>query len=225
LFNHRITVVLIYTLITVILAWQAGKLELSASFEKMIPTHHPYIQNFLRYQDQLHGLGNAVRVTVENRQGSIYDAAYLDVLRRLSDEIFLIPGVDRVKMKSLWTPTTRWIGVTEEGLEGGPVIPDGYDGSEASLQKLKANIARSGVLGQLVALDTRSSVIYVPLLARDSDGRRLDYAVFANQLERLRTNFKHEGVAIHITGFAKIIGDLIDGVRAVVLFFALAHRR
>ena len=41
----------------------------------------------------------------------------------------LLPGVARNQMKSLWTPTTRWVGVTEDGLEGGPVIPDGYDGS------------------------------------------------------------------------------------------------
>jgi hypothetical protein len=36
-------------------------------------------------------------------------------------------------MKSLWTPSVRWTGVTEEGLDGGPVIPDDYDGSPASL--------------------------------------------------------------------------------------------
>ena len=56
-------------------------------------------------------------------------------------------------MKSLWTPSTRWIGVTEEGLDGGPVIPEDYDGSPASLQKLKANVARSGQIGQLIAAD------------------------------------------------------------------------
>ncbi|AVR87126.1 efflux RND transporter permease subunit [Thauera aromatica] len=222
LFNYRLVVVLLCAIITAILGWQATKLELNASFEKTIPAHHPYIQNFLRYQSELTGLGNAVRVAVENPEGTIYDASYLDALQRLSDEIFLLPGVDRVRMKSLWTPATRWVGVTEEGLEGGPVIPDGYDGSPASLEQLRANIARSGEIGQLVALDARSSVIYVPLLARDAGGRELDYAVFAEHLEALRTKYEAEGVGIHITGFAKLVGDLIDGVRVVLVFFALA---
>jgi predicted RND superfamily exporter protein len=222
LFNHRILVVTLCALITGILGWQAGHLKVVAGFEKMIPTHHPYIQNYLRYQDELHGLGNAVRVVVENMQGTIYHADYLDVLRRLNDEIFLIPGVDRVKMKSLWTPSTRWIGVTEEGLEGGPVIPDGYDGSPASLERLASNIVRSGEIGQLVALDTRSSVIYVPLLTQYGDGRPIDYAAFGGQLEQLRAKYEGEGVAIHITGFAKIVGDLIDGMDGVLLFFTLA---
>ena len=222
LFNHRIAVVILCAIITLLLGWQATKLELNASFEKTIPAHHPYIQNFLAYQSQLAGLGNAVRIAVDNPNGSIYDAAYLDTLRRLSDEIFLLPGVDRVGMKSLWTPTTRWVGVTEEGLEGGPVIPEHYDGSAVSLDELRANIARSGEIGQLVALDHRSSVIYVPLLAKDTEGHTLDYAAFADQLEALRAKYELEGVKVYIVGFAKIVGDLIDGVRAVLMFFALA---
>ena len=236
LFNNRIAVLVVCVLVTLLLGWQTTRLELNASFDKTIPQRHAYIQNYQAHKADLVGLGNAVRIAVANPRGTIYDAAYLDTLRKLSDEIFLIPGVNRVQMKSLWTPSTRWVGVTEEGLEGGPVIPDGYDGSAASLAKLEANMARSGELGQLVALDARSSVIFVPLLDKDSEGRPLDYAQFATRLEALRTKYESpladatprgstdepQGVRIHITGFAKIVGDLIDGVRAVLVFFAIA---
>lgn len=225
LFNHRLLVVVLCALVTLVLGWQATRLQLQASFEKTIPTGHPYIANYLAHQTELSGLGNAVRIAVARPQGpegGIYDAAYLDTLRRLTDAVFLLPGVDRVAMKSLWTPTTRWFGVTEEGLEGGPVIPDGFDGGQASLQQLAANVARSGEIGQLVARDARSSVIFVPLLAKDADGNAIDYARLSEQLEALRSQFEREGVTIHITGFAKLVGDLIDGVRAVLLFFALA---
>ncbi|WAJ35926.1 MMPL family transporter [Pseudomonas sp. GOM7] len=222
LFNHRLLVVLLCAITTGLLAWQTTKLELNASFEKTIPTEHPYIQVFQHYQSQLTGLGNSVRIAVQNPAGDIYDPNYLDALRRLSDAIFLLPGVDRVNMKSLWTPSTRWTGVTEDGLEGGSVIPNGYDGSPASLEQLRANIARSGEIGQLVAVNARSTVIYVPLLAKDSNGQPLNYATFANQLEQLRQQYEGEGLSIHITGFAKIVGDLIDGVRAVLVFFAIA---
>lgn len=222
LFNHRAVVVLLCALVTALLGWQATRLQLNASFEKTIPTSHPYIQNFLAYQSELSGLGNAVRVAVARPQGNIYDAQYLDTLRRLSDEVFLLPGVDRARMKSLWTPTTRWVGVTEDGLEGGPVIPDGFDGSSAKLQQLAANVARSGEIGQTVARDAASTVIFVPLLVKDAQGQSLDYALLSRQLETLRGKYEAEGVAIHITGFAKIVGDLIDGVRAVLVFFAMA---
>ena len=222
LFNHRAIVVLLCALVTLLLGWQATRLQLNASFEKTIPTSHPYIQNFLAHQSELSGLGNAVRIAVAQPEGSIYDAKYLDTLRRLSDEVFLLPGVDRARMKSLWTPTTRWVGVTEDGLEGGPVIPDGFDGSPGKLQQLAANVARSGEIGQTVARDAQSSVIFVPLLAKDAEGQAIDYARLSGQLEELRTKYEAEGVSVHITGFAKIVGDLIDGVKAVLVFFAIA---
>jgi predicted RND superfamily exporter protein len=223
LFNHRLVVIVLCALVTALLGWQATRLVLNASFEKTIPASHPYIQNFLQQQNELTGLGNAVRIAVANPGGDLYDAKYLETLRRLSDEVFLLPGVARNQMKSLWTPTTRWVGVTEDGLEGGPVIPDGYDGSPASLAQLRANIARSGEIGQIVALDGKSSVIYVPLLAKDAEGRPLDYGVLAQRLEALRSKYEAQGgVKVHITGFAKIVGELIGGVRAVLVFFALA---
>ena len=222
LFNHRAIVVLLCALVTLLLGWQATRLQLNASFEKTIPTSHPYIQNFLKYQAELSGLGNAVRIAVAQPEGSIYDAQYLDTLRRLSDEVFLLPGVDRARMKSLWTPSTRWVGVTEDGLEGGPVIPDGFDGSPAKLQQLAANVARSGEIGQTVARDAQSSVVFVPLLAKDAEGQAIDYARLSGQLDALRTKYEADGVRVHITGFAKIVGDLIDGVRAVLVFFAIA---
>lgn len=222
LFNHRAWVVVLCALITAVLGWQVSRLSLNASFEKTIPTSHPYIQNYLAHQAELTGLGNAVRIAVANPRGSIYDAAYLDTLRQLSDEVFLLPGVARNQMKSLWTPNTRWIGVTEDGLEGGPVIPDGYDGGAQSLQRLQLNVARSGEVGQLVAADARSTVIFVPLLTKDSAGLPLDYGALAQRLEALRTTYEAKGVELHVTGFAKLVGDLIEGVRAVLVFFALA---
>ncbi|GAB4060378.1 efflux RND transporter permease subunit [Uliginosibacterium sediminicola] len=223
LFNNRLAVLLACALITLVLALQLGRLSLNASFEKTIPTHHPFILNYLNSRDELTGLGNALRIAVDNRgQGGIYDVQYMEVLRRLNDEIFLLPGVDRAYMKSLWTPATRWVGVTEEGLEGGPVIPDGYKGQAPQLEQLRRNVERSNEIGQLVALDQKSSVIYVPLLSKYADGKPIDYAQLSAALEGLRSKYESPQIGIHITGFAKVIGDLMAGLRAILSFFAAA---
>ncbi|WAB90825.1 MMPL family transporter [Pseudomonas citronellolis] len=222
LFNHRGLVLLLCLAATLLLGWQATRLTLNASFEKMIPREHPFILNYLDHRQELAGLGNAVRIAVANPAGSIYDKHYLQVLQQLNDEVYLLPGVDRAAMKSLWTPSTRWTGVTEDGLEGGPVIPDGYDGGAASLEALKRNVERSNEIGQLVAFDQRSSILYVPLLEKTPDGQALDYTTFAHELEALRGKYQARGVDIHITGFAKVVGDLIDGLKQILLFFAAA---
>src|SRR5207247_337143 len=144
--------------ITVAFAFQATHLRLNASFESMAPTRHPYLVNYLRHRADLQGLNNTVRIAVESRHGTVFDAAYPETLKRINDEGFLIRGVDRTYMRSLWTPSTRWIGMTEEGFEGGPVIPDDYDGSARGVQQVRANIERSGEIGQSVALNRKSTI-------------------------------------------------------------------
>lgn len=221
-FNHRRVVVFICLLLTAFFAWQLSKLQLTASFEKMVPANHPYIVSYLEHQSDLSGQGNAIRIAVEAQDGDIYDADYMETLRQISEEVFLLPGVDRAYMKSLWSPSTRWTGVTEDGLDGGPVIPDDYDGSARALEQLRVNVARSGEIGQLVSFDGRTSILYVPLLDRDASGQALNYAEFADRLEQIRSRFNQHDVHIYITGFAKVVGDLIEGIRQVLLFFIVA---
>ena len=223
LFNNRPLVMALCLLATILLTAAAFRLTLNASYEKTMPSGHPYIMEYLKHRSDLGGLGNAVRIAVETTRGDIFDAAYQDRLRRINDEIFLMPGVDRPFMRSLWTPTTRWTAVTEDGIDGGTVVPDGYDGSPESLAALRANVERSGEIGQLVAADFRSSVLYVPLLDTDPQtGLPLDYRALSDRLEDIRARFGTDGIRIHITGFAKVVGDLIEGLEQVLLFFLLA---
>lgn len=221
LFNHRSVILGICVLISLVLGYQALSLKLNAAFEKMIPTDHPYVQNYLKNRGQLGEGGNTLRIAIEAKQGSIFDASYLETVKKINDEVFLLPGVDRSYMKSLWTPATRWIGVTEEGFDGGPVIPDNYDGSADSLEQVRQNVERSGEVGRLVAANFKSSIVLLPLQESASDdGQPLDYNTLSSQLEQVRAKYETENIKIHITGFAKVVGDLIDGMRQMQMFFA-----
>jgi predicted RND superfamily exporter protein len=223
-FNNRRAVLILCALITLVLGVLAAtKLTMNASFEKMIPRNHPYIQNYLENKGELRGLGNSLRIVVESPSGSIYDVKYLEVLRKLNDELFLTPGVDRAWVKSLWTPGVRWTEITEEGFRGGPVMPDNYDGSTAATEQLRANIGRAGIVGSLVGTDFKSSMIVVPLLDQDpTTGQRIDYRKLSHTLEEMRAKYESPDVHIHVIGFAKLVGDLIDGLYQVALYFAVA---
>ena len=224
LFNHRFLVVGFCLIVTVLLAVAASQVRLNASYLKTIPAHHPFTLNYLEHARDLKGTGNALRVAVAMREeGDIFNAQYMETLRQLNDELYLLNGVDRAFMRSLWTPATRWQGVTEEGFDGGPVVPDSFDGGDRSLDDLRANVERSGEVGQLVASDLRSSIVYLPLLEIDpKTGQALDYKQLSDSLETLRGTYQQRGVDIHIIGFAKVMGDLIEGLYAVLAFFAMA---
>lgn len=223
LFGQRTLFVLLCLLATCWFGYKATGLELNAAFEKMLPSGHPYIVNYLENRSQLAGAGNTLRIAVEARTGTIFDADYLDTVKKITDELFLLPAVDRPYMKSLWTPAVRWTAVTEDGLDGGPVIPDNYDGSAQSVAQVRQNIERSGEIGQLVADDYKSSIILVPLQEQRASGAApIDYQDLSRRLENLRGTYSSQQIDIHITGFAKLVGDLIAGMRQVMVFFLVA---
>ncbi|KXU82941.1 RND transporter [Paraburkholderia monticola] len=223
IFNNRLWIVAVCVLLTALLGMQAVKSNVSASYERMMPQSSPFIRNYLDNVDSLRSLGNSLRVVVENRNGNIYDPKYLKVLREINDRIFLLPGVDRAFVKSLWMPVVRWTEVTEAGFQGGPVMPDDYDGSAASIAKLRQNVARAGIVGSLVGDDLRSSTIFVPLLDRYADtGKPLDARALHDSLEQIRLDYARDGIDIHVIGFAELVGELIHGLLQVALYFAAA---
>ena len=103
---------------------------------------------------------------------------------------------------------------------------------------MKQNIARSGIVGSLVANNFKSSMIFVPLLdkepgtgKRDRLPRPLAGARGQDPRQvraRARRSTGHgqeqaaPKVRIHVIGFAKLIGELIDGLLKVMAFFGVA---
>jgi hypothetical protein len=236
-FNHRGLVIILCALATLFLCYEARNITLQAGFEKMLPKAHPYVINYQENKKFLKGLGNNVTVSLQGSGETVFEKEYLDTLEQLSDEVFFVPGVERTAMKSLFTPNTRWRVVTEEGFDGGPVMPDYFDGSPEKIDELVTNVRNSGIVGSLVSNDLKSSSIIIPLRSKDPEtGERLDYYKVAGQLEDLRTKFQglsadqqggienatDTGDTLYITGFAKIVGELIDGLFAVMGFFAVA---
>ena len=225
-FNHRRWMLFFCFLLTFFCLSQVPKLKISASFEKNLPASHQYIKNYQDNRTQLRGLGDTVRIVVENTQGTILDAEYLDVLAKINDEVFLLPGVDRAWQKSIWTSVVRWTEATEEGFIGGPVMPGDYDGSKESIEKLRINIQRAGVVGSLVSNDFSSSMIVLPLTAKDQSGNAVDYHQLSTALEKIRAKYEANNsvetngqrVKIYLVGYAKLDSDLIIGLQEVKLF-------
>ena len=223
-FGHRALMLAVIAIGIILLTFQAVKVQPEASFTKMIPGSHSFVNNFLTYRKELADLGNVVRIVIESKEGDIFNADFQQTLKQVTDEVFYIPGVSRDGLKSLWTPNVRWQEVTEEGFVGGAVIPDGYDGSAAMIERVKSNVFKSGQIGLLVANNFQSAIILAPLQdINPSTGLPLDYRELSTILEeKIRDKYSSDNITIRIVGFAKVVGDLIDGALQVVAFFVLA---
>lgn len=223
LFNHRIVFLVFCAAVTVFLGVKAQDIRVNADFNDMIPTHQPFIVNYLQHYNVMQSQANAIQIAVTANQGSIINAHYLEVLQHISDQVYLTPGVDRPFMTSLWTSNTRWTSITPDGLANGPVIGAGYDGSRAQLQIVQQNIFRTNQVGSLVSDNFKSSMIYVPLLEFNNlTGKPLNYGSLARSLNNIRNEYAGQDVTLHIIGFAMVIGDMVNSIDEVLVFFAIA---
>ena len=224
IFSNRRIILTVLIGCAALLSFSGLQVKPEASFVKMLPSEHGYIKNYISYRKELASLGNVIRIVVESKNGDVFDAKYQEVLKNVTDEVFFIPGVSRDGLKSIWTPNVRWQEVTEEGFVGGSIIPDGYDGSKEYIEQIKANILKSGQVGTLVGNDFKSSIVLAPLQdVNPETGLPLDYRALSTALEeKVRKKYGSENITIRIVGFAKLIGDLIDGALQVVSFFVLA---
>jgi len=222
LFGRRAVVLAIFAAVTLVLAAGAARLGIDAGFEKRLPVDHPYMETFLEYQDRFGG-ANRILVALRARDGDIFEPAFFETLEAATDDVFFVPGVDRARVRSIFTPNVRYVEVIEEGFAGGNVIPADFEPTPAALAEVRENILKSGEVGRLVAEDFSAAVISAELLERDPEtGEPLDYIAVSRDLEALRDRYESEAVSVHIIGFAMVVGDVAEGATGVVAFFAVA---
>lgn len=213
----------VLVVLTALFGYKALQIEPDAGFDKQLPLDHPWIANFLEYRDDFGG-GNQLLVAVIAKNGDIYNEQYLETLRQVHDAVFFLPGVDRSKVKSLFSADTRYTKIIEGGFSSGRVIPANYRATPAMFETVKGNIQLADLVGRMVAVDHSGSLVTAELLdIHPTTGEKLDYVDMAHRLEsEVRAAFETENIGIHIVGFAKVVGDVTDATLEVIGFFGLA---
>src|SRR3972149_4165732 len=224
LFTHRKLVLAVFLLIKAALLLSALRLRVDAGFTKSLPLKHEYIKTLLEYREEFGG-ANRILVALIAQDGNMFTPDFFSTLRDVTDEVFFIPGVDRAQVKSLFTPNVRFTEVVEDGITGGNVIPDDFNYTEDDFKRVRENIGKADIVGRLVANDFSGALISAQLLDVNPDtGKPLDYVAVARLLEQnIREKYSNRSTAVnidfHIIGFAKVIGDITEGSKRVILFF------
>jgi len=77
--------------------------------------------------------------------------------------VFFTEGVDRSRVKSIFTPNVRFTEVDEEGFTGGNVVPAEFKPTPEWIEKVRKNIIKSPYVGRLVANDFSGAIISAEL--------------------------------------------------------------
>lgn len=223
LFRHRPFVMLLFVLATLFLLFKASQIKLDAAFTKNIPLAHPYMQTYMKHAKDFGGANN-VLISVCDRSGNIFNPQFFDTFKKVHDQVYYMPGVDRVLVKSLFSPSTRFVEVVEDGFAGGPVIPADFQPDERGLSVVRQNVDKAGIVGRMVADDYSCAMVTAQLQEVNPDTlEKLDTIALARQLEKeVRQQYENDKITIHIIGFAKMVGDVANGAMGVLTFFAVA---
>ncbi len=112
----------------------------------------PTWPTFLKHQQEFGG-ANRVLVALVASDGNMFTPEFFDALKGVTDEVFFLPGVDRGRVQSLFTPNVRYTEVVEDGIAAGNVIPDDFSPTPEGLEAVRGNILKAGIVGRLVAND------------------------------------------------------------------------
>ncbi len=222
IFNRRKIVLSIFIIISGILAYSASKLEIQSGFNKMIPMDHEYMEVFKEYENTFGG-ANKIMVALKTSDGDIYSNEFLQTLKGIHEDVFFLSGVERASVQSLYSSSSIYLEVTEDGFRGGAVLPNNFDESQETMNEFRSNLLKSDLVGRIVGSDFKSAMVAATL--RDDDpntGQRLDVKKVGAELEKIRAKYEKGPYSLHIIGFAKSASDIAAGAQGVLTFFLVA---
>jgi len=227
-FGNRKAVLVLFALISVVMAFFASQLRVDAGFKKQIPLEHEYMRTFLDYEKEFGG-ANRILIAVMDKHGDMFNQPFFQTIEKITQEVKTIDRVDEARVRSIFTPNVRFVEVVEDGFAGGNVIPqeftpnvEGFQATREQFDTIKANIEKAGIVGRLVAKDFSGAMVWVDLVPEDPEhGVKIDYNRIAQQVEAIRQKYENENTTVAVIGFAKMVGDIADGAKSVVKFFFL----
>jgi predicted RND superfamily exporter protein len=173
LIGRRHILSVLFAGMTLFFGWSASNIKLDPGFLKLIPIKHEYMKTMFDY---LKDFNDANMLLVNLRwkgEGDIYNPEFMSAMQKANDDVFFIPGVNRVQVSSIFTPSTYYIEITESGFNGEPVVPAKFSGTPEQLERVRHNISLSGQIGLIVSNDQKAALIRANLQEVDTNNPEL----------------------------------------------------
>ena len=167
IYTRRHLTHIILIILTLFFGVQTMRLQPDAGWLKTVPMDHPYMQKFRQYYKDFGGANTVLVALIQDKsKGEIYNPEFMQALQCATDDVFFLPGADRARVMSIFTPNLLYVENVEGGLAGSTVIPHDYQPTPEVLQKVKSNVAKAQAIGRFVTNDQRGALIMTELLER-----------------------------------------------------------
>src|SRR5262245_3055652 len=156
--THRLLVVLTILGITVCLATRLGSLAVDSNPNLWAPQNHAYVET-TNLLEEVFGGRNLTVIGVVPKQGDIYQPRVLEKIKRIQDQVELLPNAVRHNILSLAARKVKTVKGGAEGMEVRPMM-ETVPRTPAEIAKLRADVASMPIyINALVSPDHRAAAI------------------------------------------------------------------
>ena len=168
-------------------------IKIETHLDDFLPQNHPFIQVQHKLTDIFGGL-NQVSIALEVKEGTIFDEDFLEKVISLTEDLYLLEGVNIARVYSIASRHIKHVTANEEGffVERLLRLPPRDSASMAHFRNKVIN--NPNVYGKMVSQDLKSTLIYV-----DFESNAKTSYIF-NALQALKEKYQDNNTTVYIAG-------------------------
>jgi len=193
--RQRVLVIALISLLTLMFASLAVRIEIKTVFSDLLPKNHPYIKIHEQFK-QTFGSSNLVSIMLEVKDGDIFQPEVLRKITRVTKELQLVDGVNQFQVISLAAKKIKEVRSSTEGIDIRPLMWPEPPTSAEGIAKLKDSVLRNPlVYGAYVSTDLKAALITV-----DFYDAELKYDKVFAQISAINRSVEGNGVSVRMVG-------------------------
>lgn len=202
-------------------------LTVKTIFDDIVPTNHAYTRLHREIRGTFGG-ANQVLIMVQVRDkidGGAYEDIFnqetLNTVKGITEDCYLLQGVDRFKILSLASSKVKNIKMSAMGMDFSSVMYPDVPKTQEEIEALRQTVYGNPICyPALVSLDSKKTMIMV-----DFFEDQLDYKVLFQELKVLRAKYENENLIIAIAGEPMHMGYLdsyVGDVLKILMYTIIA---
>ena len=217
IFRFRIPLLILMSVLTVLFGWRAAHLKLSYDFEKLLPRNHPYVKTYQEFQETFGG-ANLITIEVAVKQGDIFNYETLTKIRKITDDIQFIPGIDRYKVVSIGAKKIKETKATSWGIEKTPLLWPDVPKTPEAIQALKRTcMSDDTIFGVLVSIDGKAALIMADVYEKG-----VNYQKVYGEIRKVLDREGDAKTTIYVSGEPIVVGEVIKSMPKILWIFGIS---
>jgi predicted RND superfamily exporter protein len=202
--RYRWPVLALLCLLGAFMGYKARQVRVISITTDVFPSTHQYVQTFMKYSDIFGGAGT-VLVSIEVKNGTIWNTDTLGKVQRITKAMELLPGVNNYQVMSL---ATKKVKVRKNdavrGMYSEPVMWPNAPTTQQEIDKLQRTILGSRLYyGSIVSLDERATMVLGGFFEH-----QMQPETIYRTLDEVVKRESDANTSIHVIGRPMLLGDI-----------------